>query len=181
MYYLSQKELFFVILYAFFIGMLLGILWDLFRILRMARAMGKRKKLQRVAGCLQKLWQNSSDILTAFEDILFFTLAAVLVCIFLYHANSGKLRGIVVFSSFTGFLFYYFTLGRLVFRLSERIINVLSFLVKTVFKFTFLPVFCLIKKIFLIIYVFMRKKHLTKRTKSYIKKMYGYAENGFGI
>lgn len=181
MYYLSQKDLFLVVLYAFIVGAVLGVFWDVFRIIRKARNMPYGASGSGISRKLLTLWQSSSDLITVFEDIAFFLFAAITVCIFLYHANSGKVRGLVIFSSLLGFTAYYFTLGKLVDLVSEKLILFLGLLIGTVFKYTFIPPVCLLKKGFLLIFRQIRKKHLTKRTKSYIKEIYRYAEDGFGI
>lgn len=181
MYYLSQSELALVIAYSLVVGIFLGVLWDFFRIMRLARGKYSTDSEYRFIRMWNTLKAKISDVLCFFEDMLFFTAAAVVVCIFLYHANSGKIRGIALSGSLMGFILYYCTVGRLVNAVAEKIINAVRYVLNFLFRHSVLPVCRLLCKLMNYILQKIRKKRLTNQTESYIKKMYDIADNGFGL
>lgn len=113
------------ILYSGILGFLFGILYDFFRIIRLAFTVpgiigsGKCKKVHKHGVAV--------NILVFVCDILFFVIAGCITAIFIFHANDGKIRGIALFGSLVGFVIYYNTVGRLVTRIS-------SFIIKTIYS-----------------------------------------------
>lgn len=83
-------------------GFLLGILYDVFRTLRLV--------ISRTAG------------FTVFMDILYFLLCAFLVFFFNLIVDEGKIRLYVLLGDMLGWLIYYFSLGEISVRVSNRII-----------------------------------------------------------
>jgi len=101
---ISQKLLALSALYAFAVGIGLGALYDVFRICRAVRGNVR----------LNTLW-------IFVEDILYALLCAVVVIIFVFHVNQGRIRGFMLLAAGAGFRLYYVTLGRLMMGLAERI------------------------------------------------------------
>ena len=95
----AQTEIF---LLSLGFGFLLGVLYDVFRTLR--------------------LIISSSSGFTVFADIMYFMLCAFLVFCFNLAVDSGKIRLYVLLGDLLGWLIYYFSLGEISVRLSNRII-----------------------------------------------------------
>lgn len=104
MVYLSgvaqQTQLF---LYAFGFGFVLGVLYDVFRIIRLILSGGK------------------SAVFVA--DILYLAVCTLLTFYFALVLNSGVLRGYILAGEILGWLVYYFSLGVIVVRISNRVIS----------------------------------------------------------
>lgn len=98
---------------ALALGACVGVFYDVFRILRIA--------------------VNTHSLIIFFEDIIFFIVSAVSTFLFIFHVNSGQIRWFIFLGLILGFIVYYFTLGKLVIKISEVIIKI----VKSVFKFLF--------------------------------------------
>ena len=57
----------------------------------------------------------------AATDLLYFSVAAVMMSAFVYFINNGKVRWYIYLGSLGGFAAYYFTIGRVVISLSSII------------------------------------------------------------
>lgn len=164
----SLNEQGFVFLFACFVGVALGVFYDIFRIARIAF--------------------NPRFIIVFIEDIIFSVGASAAVVLFVYYTNSGIIRWFALFGCVLAFAFYYFTVGKLVMYLSEKIIRIISAILKFIYNITFVPVRRMlkfiaklfmraIKKIFAAIknahgkFIFSRKK------KSFVSQ----ASKGFGL
>lgn len=117
-------------LYSFSFGFILGTVYDLVRIIRIA-LYNKKNKIY--------IW-----------DILYSLVAAFLTVLFLLSVCDGKLQFYLFFSIALGFLIYYLTLGEIVRRIFIKII----FCCKTVFK---KYIFVILKKIIAVFRKFNKK------------------------
>ena len=95
--------LFFV--YSLIVGAAIGVYYDVFRIIRIV---------------LPK-----SVVLIFFEDLIFCLSAGAIMSVFIFNAGFGIVRGYAVLGAGIGFTVYYLTIGKLVYRLSELIIDFL--------------------------------------------------------
>lgn len=95
--------LFFV--YSLIVGAAIGVYYDVFRIIRIV---------------LPK-----SVVLIFFEDLIFCLSAGVIMSVFIFNAGFGIVRGYAVIGTGIGFTVYYLTIGKIVYRLSEIIIDFL--------------------------------------------------------
>lgn len=96
------------LLVAFFLlGFFLGCCFEFFRFLRVA-----------LRGINEKL----AVLLHFFGDLLYFALAGCLTALAGYLCNRGRIRSDMLLFEFGGFLCYYFTLGRLLYPLAERLV-----------------------------------------------------------
>ena len=143
-----QTEIF---LLALGFGFLLGILYDVFRTLR--------------------LIISGSDVFTVFMDVLYFMLCAFLVFCFNLVVDSGKIRIYVLFGDMLGWLIYYFTFGEISIKAVNRIVS----LVKSFFRVVFKPVSrlkCLVKRILKKIFSFSKKiiRKFNKKAKFDLQK-----------
>ena len=59
--------------------------------------------------------------LAALGDLLFFAVAAVLMCVFFFVTGDGRVRGFALVGAFCGFLAYYHTVGRLFITVVEAV------------------------------------------------------------
>lgn len=125
-------------------GFLLGILYDFFRILRIAFF---RKKIS-----------------VFIQDIIFWALSAMLTFIFILSLNHGEIRGYILFGELLGFVIYFFSFGPLVVRSGKAVIELLKRFLKIVFRIIFAP-FRFIFKLLRVFLVKMAKimKKIQKR------------------
>ena len=87
-------------------GVIIGLLYDLFRILR--------KTFKTV------------DFVTYIEDILFWILTGIIIIFFLYNFSDGSLRLFMVFGLIIGILIYMVTFSKIIIKFSMIVINVLK-------------------------------------------------------
>ena len=86
-------------------GFLLGLLYDVFRIFRMA--FFKQKAVVFI------------------QDVLYFAVCGCLTFLFCLTMNYGEIRGYVLLGEVLGWIVYYFSLGAMVFQASSAIVGVL--------------------------------------------------------
>lgn len=93
-------------MYAYGFGFILGVIYDLTRIIRLLVYQGKKKVF---------IW-----------DIIYAVVASFLCVIFSLGVCDGKLYFYIAFGIVLGFFTYYFALGTIVVRLSNRIIVIIK-------------------------------------------------------
>lgn len=126
------------------IGVVIGILYDLFRILRLSF--------------------TDNKVVVVVQDILFWSVSAVLSFLFVFVVNNGEFRGYLAMGELAGFALYYFTLGICVMKISQWLVNGIKKTVRSVFRIVLFP----FKRIYL---VFSPKlKSVCKTTKKKAKK-----------
>ncbi len=96
----EQTEIFF---YSLGFGFLLGILYDIFRLVRLVISRSKGFVL--------------------FMDLLYFAVCSVLVFCFMLVADSGKVRLYTVAGEAIGWLIYYFSFGTVAIRFSNAVVS----------------------------------------------------------
>ncbi len=106
-----QTEIFF---YALGFGFLLGILYDIFRTVRM-------------------IISNSKGFVL-FMDLLYFALCAFLIFCFNMVVDNGQIKIYVVLGEIMGWLVYYFSFGAIAVRLSNAIIKQIKRLFGVIFR-----------------------------------------------
>lgn len=140
-------------LYALFMGVLFGMLYDIFRISRVmltgvgigaGRAASERIDLitKRIrshpVGEFTMVGKIKNRMITAIifvEDLLFFVICAILFTIFLYELNFGQPRLYICLATVAGFALYYNTVGRLVAAMSGIAVSLIRlFLTFLIFK-----------------------------------------------
>lgn len=107
----AQTEIF---LLSLGFGFLLGVLYDIFRTLR--------------------LIISKSSAFTVFMDVLYFTLCAFLVFCFNLVIDSGKIRLYVLLGDLLGWLIYYFSLGEISIKICNRIVLSVKRALRAIFK-----------------------------------------------
>ncbi|MBE6718625.1 MAG: hypothetical protein E7574_05170 [Ruminococcaceae bacterium] len=175
--FVQQSRLAEMLLYSLVLGVFLGLVYDVFRIRRLVFFCDNENEPGKKAIIL-KHKNRIESIIIFFEDILFWLVCSVSICIFIYYINSGRFRSISIVGAVAGFLVYYNTVGRLVMMLSDVIIRFLKLLFKTVIKYTVYPVCRVLKYIYhltlgnLFRYVFNKIQR---------KRFLNSAKKGFGI
>ena len=116
------------------LGVIFGILYDIFRILRISRMphiapAGKfydriaiPKKDGKKHKNVKKILHISDSAITIIEDILFWLIITLSEILFIYHVNGGEIRIYFFVCNFIGAAIYFFTTGKLIMFFSVRII-----------------------------------------------------------
>ena len=100
------------LVFSFFVGITLGLVYDVFRIRRKAaRKAGKRRV---------------DFVLTFFEDVIFCLFATVSMILVTYKLYFGITRWYAYVSCVLGFFLWQKTVGRLVMKLSDKIIELIA-------------------------------------------------------
>lgn len=129
---------------AILIGMGLGLLYDVFRILRVAFPAPK--------------------FVVAAQDVLYFILASGLTCLFTLGINEGEMRSFVLIGELLGWIFYFFTIGTVVMAVSRRVIAAVKTVLRFLWRWLLRPVLRLLGRIFRFfgIPILLLKKKLKK-------------------
>ena len=101
-------------------GFIMGILYDLFRIVKISISKGK--------------------LATIISDILYCIFLCFALFLFCLTVNEGEIRLYLLLGSMAGFFVYYFSLGVIIFSFSEKIIAFIKAIIKSVFKSVFKPI-----------------------------------------
>lgn len=109
------------------IGTALGLLYDIFRIVRIALP--------------------SPKLLVAAQDILYFLLASGITCLFTLNINEGEVRSFVLVGELLGWIFYFFTIGTVVMAVSRKVIAAVKAVLAFLWKYLLRPVLRLLGKI----------------------------------
>ena len=121
--YTQAHELTFYLLYSIVFGFCTGIFYEFFRLIRIALP--------------------HSKTIIFIEDFIYSAIAVLLYGVFVFCSatlcSAGTVRWFSVFGSVLGFIIYFLTLGKLVFKLSDKIIGLIKKILKTVTKIMFYP------------------------------------------
>lgn len=107
----NQAELFLIFVLA---GIIVGVLFDFFRILRRSFSTG--------------------NILTALEDIVFWILTGILFLYLTFAYNNGVMRGYMFLGMFCGTSLYLLTLSKFFIKINVSIINFIKKIVVFIIK-----------------------------------------------
>ena len=158
---LSETEALFLLGYSLIVGAILGVIWDLFRVTRIA-AFGRKKRqnavfiplpsdkseLTRILSIdTSEKHSNIAHIGVFLSDLGFCIFSAICVILMLFHASDGVIRGFAFAGAFIGFVIYYFTVGKLTVIFSDAIIKIIKKLLRFVLSLTLLPLIRLAKAI----------------------------------
>jgi len=95
-----------VFLYSLILGAVLGMFYDVFRIIRIAL--------------------KSSTASVFIQDLLYFSSSAVICFVFMMKYNFGELRGYILLGALIGFAVYYRTIGKIVYKCASIIIKFIT-------------------------------------------------------
>lgn len=138
---------------AALLGVILGVVYDVFRILRIARVpyimpKGKfyelikipERKNKKNKTKLKNIFEISDAAITFIEDVAFWLIAALGEILFIYHINGGAIRIYFIFLTFIGAAIYFFTVGKITAYFSVRIIFLIRCLLYWFFYIIIYPV-----------------------------------------
>lgn len=100
-------------------GILIGFLFDVFRILRKSF--------------------ETKDIITYIEDVSFWMLSGGLTLYFIFYYNNGEIRFYIFLGIILGILIYMLTISKYIIKFSVTIINFIKGIINKVVKFVFYP------------------------------------------
>ncbi|MBL4936917.1 spore cortex biosynthesis protein YabQ [Clostridium sp. YIM B02515] len=113
----SQSNL---LLFSMLAGVLTGMLFDLYRVLRG--------------------FENPNKILTFIEDTLFWILTSIIVFIFLLKTNYAYMREYVYITIALGILIYIFVLSKSFIKVEYKIIGIIIKFTRIIFNYVFYPI-----------------------------------------
>ncbi len=114
---LSSQSISFLI--SCVVGIGLGVLYDIFRISRIA--------------------VHTPTAVILFEDVLYFFICAIITFLYMLTVIEGQVRFFILIGELIGASVYYFTVGRLVMALSQAIIGVIKKLIWGILRIVFTP------------------------------------------
>ena len=148
-----------VFLNSFFVGFVVGFLYDLFRMRRML-CCPKNIRIQKI-----------NNIIVFIEDVVFFIITSIVVCVFMFYINHGRARGLAIFIMLCGFIVYQKTVGKAVIYLYLRIILLFKFIFAKIYLIFLKPLLIILKllckitlyRFILIVYTcFLKTRHIQK-------------------
>ena len=125
----TQLQLFFIFLIN---GLLIGLLFDFFRILRKA--------------------VKTADFITYLEDALFWILTGFIILYSIFTYNNGEIRLFMFLAIILGILIYLIFISKMILSISLGIIDVVKKILSTIFNIIKIPfhfLMKLVKKLFL--------------------------------
>lgn len=179
-------------LYALFLGVGFGLLYDVIRISRVmigVRYVGigslpekLYEKKWPLLGVLPKregaVKRTFTDIFVFFGDVLYCTIIGVCFCIFIYYANNGIFRIQSLAASIFGFFCYYQTVGKVLITFAEYIcfftkvfVKILIFAIAFPFKMLYNIFVKVSKKLFANKIRALREKIIKKNTEKQERKL----------
>ena len=129
-----------VFIYACLLGAGIGFVYDIFRVMRIAF--------------------NSNSVVIFLQDILFCLVVTAASAWYLLYENMGKIRMFIILGEVLGWIIYYFTIGDIVIKFSEKIINILKRILGVITKWVFMPlirILCSILRLFAVPFKFIFK------------------------
>ncbi len=131
----QQEKLVVILLYSIVIGVFMGMVYDVFRIRRMVYILNLKNKEKKY-----KTRERIEFLIVFLEDIIYALICAVIMCIFVFYMNSGRMHAVIPFGTLLGFVLYYKTIGRAVMFCSEKIINFIRLLFAKLYQYIVCPI-----------------------------------------
>ena len=173
------KDHFVFLVSSFFVGMLLSLIYDVFRVLRVARGIRYSRSIspERTMSGISFLalynrrcekrkngeWKKKTEFfLFLIEDIIYSLLCTVIILVLIYGANYGIPRFFSFVGMFFGFLLCRITVGKAIMLASEYI----CYFIGAVFFYLFYPfsiLFIKIKKVIYKLYFLLYNRHMDKK------------------
>lgn len=168
--YLSQLSLARLLAASLLLGIALGVLYDFFRIRRLAceqrvgsvnrssSAMSKKKRFRSLPRVLLSM-------LLHIEDLFFGLIAGVSTAILYFALSMGQVRLMAIIGEGVGLLLYRLTLGRLVMACADRLLRLLAWLWHLLVRFVIRPPIRLVLRLITALARLVRRLHRTRRDK----------------
>lgn len=133
-------------------GVIIGILFDFFRILRRSFSTG--------------------NILTAIEDIIFWISAGIILLYSIFVYNNGAIRGYMFLGVFCGATLYMITLSKIFIKVNVCILNFIKQIISILIKIFNFPIKIVMNFLIKVIYkpisfIFIKSNNFIKK---YVKK-----------
>ena len=157
-----MKALILTSLYAAILGMFIGLIYDVFRILRIVSGVSpgslisKRKTVfgNRMPDIFsRRRGKVFSSLFVAVTDVLFFSVSSVAFVLFLYCFNYGRFRWFILVFTVAGFRLYYLTVGKAVISSSGLICDLIKLVMNALLYLILLP----LRMFFRLITLILRK------------------------
>ena len=145
---ISQLSFVLLAVYSLCFGVVLGVIYDIMRVQRVllgAEYRGNKSKVdyrniklpiikkKAYSEKFDRFFKSFLNIYIAVGDVLFVTACGAAVVLVAYAYNSGRVRVIIYLGLLFGFLAYYFTVGKIVMRLSQLI----AFVVRSILVYCY--------------------------------------------
>lgn len=130
---LSQLQVF---CYSCLFGIVLGVFYDIFRIIRLFFA------------C--RYWN------IFIQDILYFSFSGIMTFLFILSINFGEVRFYILAGEAIGWIIYYLTIGEIMHKLSYKLVKTMKIVFLKIYNIIFKPMELVVSKI--------RLKYLKKNT-----------------
>lgn len=149
---ISQLSFVLLTVYSVCFGALLGVMYDVIRIPRVllgAERDGNGKNYRKIELPIikrkaypektNKLSNALLNVWIAVGDVIFAASCGIMAVMIAYAYNSGRVRAVIFIGLALGFLVYYFTLGKLMMKISE----LLAFLVRSAAVYVYELIRCI--------------------------------------
>lgn len=132
-------------------GVIIGLIFDFFRILRKTF--------------------NTSNLMTYFEDIMFWVLTGISIIFFMYNFSNGSIRLYMFLGLVFGILLYILTISTFIVKFMTKVILIIKNIVKNILNIVFKPIRfiyeTLVKNL-----ITLKELFFTKLSKKYDKNKY---------
>lgn len=125
---LSQGVLLALLVKSFLAGVALGVFYDLIRAFKMFFGVRYARPIAKRSVAVSAL----AYIVTFLTDILFWVIVGVTSILLMYGVGGGVFRGLTYSGLVAGALLYYFSIGRLVLKVSEKVVDIIKKAVRRV-------------------------------------------------
>ncbi|MCJ7855226.1 spore cortex biosynthesis protein YabQ [Lachnospiraceae bacterium NSJ-143] len=88
---------------------------------------------------LFRIYKRHSSVLIDLEDAVYWILCAFLFFTIILKINNGEMRFYIPVAFFSGIILYFLTLGKLVMRAAQKIINIFIYIVKLFIEIILTP------------------------------------------
>lgn len=119
MFNLSQEQLFKWFLSSFFWGIALGLFYEAIRAFKMICGVRYNHTGDENKSTVRKIFEYGITFVT---DLFFWIVAGVLSVLLIYQMGGGVFRGMTYLGLLAGFCLYYFTLGKYLLHLNEKVV-----------------------------------------------------------
>ena len=146
-------------------GIFLGIVYDIFRLLRIARNDHSFKVIQAIKtrffpnlSVLVKKVDITENWIVFMEDIVFFLIVAATEILATYHINNGEIRIYCLVISVIGFFAYQKTFGKIIIFFSTKILYLIRKTIYATACVLLIPLFFILKQIRNFLYMLYPKR-----------------------
>ena len=185
MIHVSQSALASLSLYSAAVGAVLGAVYDIFRIMRIAAEPScrlKKKKIGQDIDSRSDVRGEKIRFIAIFaEDIIFSVICAAVISVTVFHLDSGHPRWFILLGAAGGFAIYYNTIGRLISVFAPYIILFVRTVSYFIMKITVFPVIRIIRCIWRFIYGRLSERCRIHRAELMRLRILDDARTGFGL